>query len=55
MEKKSPGLMRNRELLEALSHYTKMGFRLEPDQEYLAQLRLEVLRRMEDEEVPESY
>lgn len=54
LEKKSPELMRNRELLEVLSHYIGLGFRMEPEQEYLAQLRLEVLRRMEAEEVPED-
>lgn len=52
-EKKNPEIMRNRELLETFSHYIKLGFRMRPEQEYLANLHLEILRRMESEEVPE--
>lgn len=53
MDKKEPRLMRNAELLEVYGHYTRMGFRLEHEQNYLAVLRQEMLQRMEDSEVIE--
>ena len=45
---KHPNDMVNIELLEKYSHYNKMGFRLQDEQDYLALLRREMLKRMEE-------
>lgn len=46
---KSPDEMVNIELLEAYSFYTKLGFRTIEEQNFLAVLRKEILKRMENE------
>lgn len=43
---KHPKEMVNIELLEKYSHYNKMHFRLQDEQDYLALLRQEMLQRM---------
>lgn len=43
---KNPKEMVDVELLEAYSHYNKMGFRLQEEQDYLGLLQQEILRRM---------
>ena len=43
---KNPSEMENIELLEVYSHYTKMSFRADEEQKYLAELRAEILKRM---------
>jgi len=44
---KSPKEMESIELLEAYSHYSKMSFKDNSEQEYLALLRLEMIERMD--------
>lgn len=46
MEEKKPKEMDPMELIEAFSHYTKMSFRSISEQEYLAQIRIELLERL---------
>lgn len=48
-EEKHPQDMVNMELLEKYSHYNRMTFRLKDEQDYTAQLRQEMLKRMEGE------
>lgn len=45
-DRKNPKEMVDIELLEKYSHYNKMGFRLKEEQDYLARLQEEILRRM---------
>lgn len=51
--KKDPKEMVDIELMEKYSHYNKMGFRLQEDQDYLASLRREIMRRMEVDRMSE--
>lgn len=44
---KQPKEMVNIELLEMYSHYNRMSFRLEKEQDYIGLLRREILKRME--------
>lgn len=45
---KNPKKMVNIELLEKYSHYTKMPYRSELEQNYIGLLRTEMLHRMKD-------
>ena len=47
-ERKNPKEMVHIELLETYSHYNKMGYRTREEQDYLALLRNEILKRMGD-------
>lgn len=51
---KSPAEMRNIELLEVYSEYTKHTFRLTQEQDYLFSLRQEILKRMAKSEKQDS-
>jgi len=44
---KSPKEMDSIELLEVYSHYSKIAFRDNSEQEYIALLRLEMIERMD--------
>jgi hypothetical protein len=46
---KNPYEMDSKELLEVYSHFNKMSVRTNQEQEYLAQLRLEILSRMDSD------
>lgn len=48
-ERKSPSEMVNKELLEVYSHYNRIYLRSQEEQDYLALLRSEILKRMGNE------
>lgn len=49
-EQKNPKEMVDIELLEKYSHFIKMGFRLNDEQDYLGLLQDEILKRMRENE-----
>lgn len=53
-EEKHPKDMVNIELLEKYSHYNRLAFRMQDEQDYIGLLRREMLKRMEGAESDEK-